>query len=148
MKITKAILPAAAIVLAAGLAACGTTAAAAAPRAAVTVIATPTPTVTVTPTPTPTETKTVVVVSAQTVYAPAATTAVTNCGGVYAGPNTSCAFALNVAQAWRDSGGPAVASIVVNAYSPVTGLDYSMSCGVVGAGTVICTGGNNAYVQF
>jgi hypothetical protein len=51
------------LVLAGGLAACGS---AAGPRAAVTVTATPTPTITMTPTPTPTKAKTVVVVPAQT----------------------------------------------------------------------------------
>ena len=65
MKITKAILPAAAIVLAAGLAACGTTIApAAAPKATITV--------TSSPTPTPTVTKTVVQAPARVVYVPAA----------------------------------------------------------------------------
>lgn len=62
MKITKAILPAAAIALAAGLTACGSTLApTGAPRSVVTVTAKPTPAVTktVTPTPTPTVTKTV-----------------------------------------------------------------------------------------
>ena len=84
---------AAAIVLAAGLAACGTTIApAAAPKATITV--------TSTPTPTPTVTKTVVQAPTRVVYVPAAAPAgpaLTNCGGdVLAGPNTSCPFALNV----------------------------------------------------
>jgi len=34
------------------------------------------------------------------------------------------------------------------AYSPVTGQTYAMDCEIYGAGTVICTGGNNAMVQF
>ena len=83
------------LVLTGGLAACGSAAAprAAAPRAAVTVTASPAPTVSVTsaPTPTVTKTKTVVVVPARTAYAPAAP-ALTNCGGVYAGPNTNGAL--------------------------------------------------------
>ena len=132
------------LVLAGGLAACGSAAApAAVPRAAVTVTATPPPTVTVTPTPTPTVTKAkpVVVVPAQTVYAPAAP-ALTNCGGVYAGPNTSCPFAVNVKQTWLTSG----ATGTVSVYSPVTGLSYVMTCG--GIDPTVCTGGNNALVEF
>ena len=131
------------VVLAGGLAACGS---AAVPRAAVTVTATPTPTVTVTPTPTPTVTKAkpVVVVPAQTVYAPAAPAApaLTNCGGVYAGPNTSCPFAVNVEQTWLTSGATETFSV----YSPVTGLSYVMTCG--GIDPTVCTGGNNALVEF
>ena len=126
------------LVLAGGLAACGS---AAVPRAAVTVTATPTPTVTVTPTPTPTKAKTVVVVPAQTVYAPAAP-ALTNCGGVYAGPNTSCPFAVNVEQTWLTSG----AADTFSVYSPVTGLSYVMTCG--GIDPTVCTGGNTALVEF
>jgi hypothetical protein len=131
------------VVLAGGLAACGS---AAAPRTAVTVTATPTPTVTVTPTPTPivTKAKPVVVVPAQTVYAPAAPAApaLTNCGGVYAGPNTSCPFAVNVEQTWLTSGAIETFSV----YSPVTGLSYVMTCG--GIDPTVCTGGNNALVEF
>jgi len=58
-----------------------------------------------------------------------------------AGSDTSCPFALNVAQDYTGPGAD-------YAYSPVTGLNYIMNCGVVGAGTVICTGGDDAYVQF
>lgn len=135
------------LVLAGGLAACGSAATpAAVPRAAVTVTATPTPTVTVTPTPIPTVTKAkpVVVVPAQTVYAPAAPAApaLTNCGGVYAGPNTSCPFAVNVEQTWLTSG----ATDTFSVYSPVTGLSYVMTCG--GIDPTVCTGGNNALVEF
>jgi len=125
-----------------GLAACGSATQAAPPRAAVTVTATPPPTVTVTPTPTPTKTKTVVVVPAQTVYEPAAP-ALTNCGGgVYAGANTSCPFALNVAQAYQTDWTPGSA---IYAYSPVTGSTYAMSC--YGSDPTTCTGGNNALVE-
>ena len=113
------------------------------PRAAVTVTATPVPTVTVTATPTPivTKTKTVVVAPAQTVYAPAAP-ALTNCGGVYAGPNTSCPFAVNVEQTWLTSG----AADTFSVYSSVTGLSYVMTCG--GTDPTVCAGGNNALVEF
>ena len=60
---------------------------------------------------------------------------------IWAGPGTSCAFAMNVAAAYA---GPGVRYV----YSPVTGQTYAMTYQVVGAGTVIATGGNNAYVQF
>lgn len=151
MKITKAILLAAAIVLAGGLAACGTTAPAAAPKAAVTVTARPVPTVTVTPTPT--VTKTVAPVPTRTVYvappAPVIPAYIpvangTDCGGgVYAGADTSCPFALNVAANYTGAGAD-------YAFSPVTGLDYTMYCnGGEGAlDTVTCTGGDNALVDF
>jgi len=68
----------------------------------------------------------------------------TNCGnGVYAGPNTSCAFAQNVAANYTGAGSD-------YAFSPVTGEEYDMTCG--GPGTdqdvVTCTGGDDASVQF
>ena len=140
------------LVLAGGLAACGSaTVPSIVPRSAatatatptVTVTPTPTPTVTATPTPTPTKTKTktVVAVPTRTVYAPAAP-ALTNCGGVSAGPNTSCPFAVNVKQTWLTSG----ATDTFSVYSPVTGLSYVMTCG--GIDPTVCTGGNNALVEF
>jgi hypothetical protein len=135
--------------LSGGLAGCGSASPAAAaatvPIAPVTVTGTPVPTVTVTPTPTPTVTKTVVV-EPRSVYVPAAPT-LTACGigtygeEVYAGPDTSCPFALNVEQDWSDA-----PSNTFSAYSPVTGLSYIMSCN--GANTNECTGANNALVQF
>ncbi len=128
-----------------GLAACGSAAApAAAPaapavRVTQTVASTPTVTKTVVPTPTPTVTKTVVT-PVYAAPAPAAP-ALTNCGGdVYAGADTSCPFALNVAADYTGLGPD-------YAYSPVTGLDYTMNC-VAGVETVVCTGGDNAYVQW
>jgi hypothetical protein len=60
---------------------------------------------------------------------------------VWAGQNTSCPFALNVAAAYAEPGDRYV-------YSPVTGQSYAMTYRIVGAGTVIATGGNGAYVQF
>ena len=133
------------LALAGGLAACGS---ATVPRSATatatatpTVTVTPTPTPTVTVTPTPTQTKTVVAVPTRTVYAPAAP-ALTNCGGVFAGPNTSCPFAVNVKQTWLTSG----ATDTFSVYSPVTGLFYVMTCG--GIDPTVCTGGNNALVEF
>ena len=66
----------------------------------------------------------------------------TSCGNnVSAGPNTTCPFALNVAAEYLTEGGGTI-SIVV--HSPVTGLDYTMSC-VAGVPS-ICRGGNNAVV--
>jgi hypothetical protein len=60
---------------------------------------------------------------------------------IYVGGDTSCPFALNVAADYTGPGAD-------YAYSPVTKLNYVMNCTIVGAGTVICTGGNDAYVQF
>ena len=136
--------------LALALAGCGTTAAAVTPS---TSSAAPAPTVTQT-VAAPVPTRTVIVQPApaqpapvQTVYqAVQGSSALTSCGGgVYAGSVTSCPFALNVQQTWSASGGT---DGTVYAYSPVTGQSYAMSCNEVGAGTIACSGGNNAYVQF
>ncbi len=62
-------------------------------------------------------------------------------GGVSAGPNTTCAFAVNTATAYfRANGG----SPTVSVYSPVTQRTYTMTC-TAGAPTV-CRGGDNATV--
>jgi hypothetical protein len=65
------------------------------------------------------------------------------CGndGLSVGPNTTCAFAENVRSAY-ESDGPGI----VDAYSPVTGLTYTMSCSA--GPSVVCTGGNGASVYF
>ena len=66
----------------------------------------------------------------------------TDCGGgVYAGANTSCPFAENVAANYTGPGAD-------YAYSPVTGLNYTMTCNEAGYGNVTCTGGDDASVQF
>ena len=66
----------------------------------------------------------------------------TSCdANVSAGPNTTCAFALNVESAYYASGG---GYSTVSVYSPVTGLYYGMTC-TPGVPTV-CRGGNNAVV--
>ena len=108
---------------------------------------------TVTVTPAPAVTRTVAPVPTRTVYvappAPVIPAYIpvangTDCGGgVYAGPDTSCPFALNVAANYTGAGAD-------YAYSPVTGLDYTMYCnGGEGAlDTVTCTGGDNALVDF
>jgi hypothetical protein len=65
-----------------------------------------------------------------------------NCGGgIYAGSNTTCDFARNVASEYGKQSGPGV----VSAFSPATGKTISMSC--EGASPVVCTGGNNARVE-
>ena len=64
--------------------------------------------------------------------------------GVWAGSSTSNAFALAVVAAWQSDPNPGVKYV----YSPVTGQTYAMTYQIVGAGTVIATGGNGAYVQF
>ena len=71
---------------------------------------------------------------------PAATAGLTACGGgVYAGADTSCPFALNLAGSYAGPG-------INDAYSPVTGQTHAMDC--TGELPVICTGGNNALVEF
>ena len=62
-------------------------------------------------------------------------------GGLSVGPDTSCAFAENVYQAYQNYGPGDV-----SAYSPVTQLNYTMYCS--GSTPVVCTGGNNASVYF
>lgn len=57
---------------------------------------------------------------------------------------TSCEFANSVRSRYVGSGGSG-GSMVVNAYSPVTGRTYTMSCS--GGSVVTCTGGNNAVVH-
>jgi hypothetical protein len=59
---------------------------------------------------------------------------------VFAGPATSCPFALNIQQAYS-SFGPGTLGV----YSPVTGLVYDMYCR--GYDPLVCTGGNNALVE-
>jgi hypothetical protein len=60
---------------------------------------------------------------------------------LWAGPNTSDAFAINVFQAW--DGVPGVKYV----YSPVTGQTYAMTYQIVG-NSVIATGGDGAFVRF
>ena len=68
---------------------------------------------------------------------------VTACGGgVYAGANTSCSFAMNVSGEYGSNYGTSS----LTAYSPATGLTYTMSCGTWSGGGHVCTGGNNASV--
>src|SRR5262245_34970264 len=63
-----------------------------------------------------------------------------SCGdGVSAGANTTCPFAENVAQAYRESG-----NSTVSAYSPARNQTYTMSCS--GTNPVVCRGGDNASV--
>ena len=61
--------------------------------------------------------------------------------GVSAGPNTTCAFAMNVAGEYGSNPG----ATTISAYSPVTGENYTMTCSAYSAGHV-CTGGNGASV--
>jgi hypothetical protein len=70
----------------------------------------------------------------------------TDCNGgtyegdtIWAGSDTSCPFALNVAGNYTGTGAD-------YAYSPVTGLWYDMTCEYPSTdGSVACYGGNNAY---
>ena len=116
--------------------------------------AAPKPTTPAPTTPAPTTAAPVAPAPAKTVYvaparvaapAPAAPAVQTNCGNdVYAGANTSCAFAQNVAAAYPGGmGGTAVV------YSPVTGESYTMTYTRDSAGDwVIAAGGNGASVNF
>jgi hypothetical protein len=65
-------------------------------------------------------------------------------GGISVNAVTSCPFAENVESAWESSGGASS----VTASSPATGLTYTMSCTASGTGYEVCTGGDNAYVEF
>jgi hypothetical protein len=65
-------------------------------------------------------------------------------GGISVNSVTSCPFAENVESAWESSGDASS----VAAFSPATGLTYTMSCTDSGTGYEVCTGGNNAYVEF
>jgi hypothetical protein len=65
-------------------------------------------------------------------------------GGIHAGPNTSCAFALNVKRAWLEAPG---STNTVRVYSPVTGETYTMNCAPAGGG-ITCSGANNASVTW
>jgi hypothetical protein len=154
MKLSKKLIaiPAIALTGGLGLAACGTTSTHA-PAVTHTVTASPAPTTPkpTTPAPTTPAPKVVVVTPApaQTVYVPAPAPAApaqssgNNCGGgVNAGPNTSCAFAQNVAAAYN---GPGYDTEYV--YSPVTGQSYEMTYTQDGS-VVSATGGNDASVQF
>lgn len=62
-------------------------------------------------------------------------------GGLQAGPNTTCGFAMNVAGELGSNPG----ATSIHTTSPTTGVDYTMSCASSSGGT-ICTGGNNASV--
>ena len=97
-----------------------------------------------TPAPAPAPAKTVYVQAPAAPAQPAvpAAPALANCGGgVSVNADTSCPFAENVDQAWLTSGSADTFSV----YSPVTGLNYTMTC--TGIDPVTCTGGNNALVQ-
>lgn len=147
--------------LAGGLAACGGNSGSSAPAGgdtstsgpAVSAPSTPTPAhspmVSQVPTPGPTR---YVPVPGPTQYVPVyvpqpAAPSGTSCdsSGLFAGEYTSCPFAADVEAAYWANGG--VSGATVSAYSPVTGTTYSMYCTEAG-GTVICTGGNNAVVEF
>jgi hypothetical protein len=65
-------------------------------------------------------------------------------GGISVNSVTSCPFAENVESAWESSGDASS----VTAFSPATGLTYTMSCTASGTAYEVCTGGNGAYVEF
>lgn len=63
---------------------------------------------------------------------------------IYAGPDTSCPFALNVYSAWLAAPG---VNNTVQVYSPVTQETYTMTCASAGSGET-CSGANNASVSW
>ncbi len=68
-------------------------------------------------------------------------TEATKCGpGVYAGEKTSCPFALEVARAWKTSGGDSI----ITAHSSVTNLDYDVYCD--GTDPTVCVTDTGAAV--
>jgi hypothetical protein len=141
MKIIKlAAIPVIGLTVGLGLAACGSST----PTPAATVTASSAPTTPAATTPAPAAPAQPAPVKTVYVQAPVAepAPALTDCGGgVYAGADTSCPFALNVAANYAGPGAD-------YAYSPVTGLNYTMTCNTWGYGNVTCTGGDNASVQF
>lgn len=83
--------------------------------------------------------KTTTTTTTTTVSPPSSGTS--SCGnGLSVNSVTSCPFAESVRDAWESSGG----SSVIEAYSPVTGELYTMTCS--GGAPVVCSGGNNARV--
>ena len=58
-------------------------------------------------------------------------------GGLFAGPHTSCPFAINVQQAWENASS---ATTLVTAYSPVTNQSYTESCAPDASGGIMCVG--------
>jgi hypothetical protein len=103
-----------------------------------------------TATPAPAATKAVTEQAASAPAAPAAPAAgLSYCGspadqgGISVNSHTSCPFAQNVRSAWESSGGAST----VSAYSPVTGLTYTLSCTATGTGYEVCSSGGN-YVEF
>jgi serine/threonine-protein kinase len=62
--------------------------------------------------------------------------------GLWVNSVTTCPFAENTRSAYAESNG----SREIQAYSPVTGVTYEMTCG--GSNPVVCRGGNNAAVYF
>jgi hypothetical protein len=114
--------------------------------AARTITAQSTPASTATSTSVPAHQRTSPPAAASNAAAANAGQGTTPCGGdLSVGPNTSCGFAANVEQAYdQTSGGPQT----VTAFSPATGITYTINCT---AGTPhVCTGGttHNASVYF
>lgn len=67
----------------------------------------------------------------------------TSCGdGLSVNSVTTCTFARNVRDTYRDSGGASP----IDVYSPARKQTFTMQC--EGGVTTVCTGGNNAAVYF
>jgi hypothetical protein len=81
---------------------------------------------------------------------PAATPANAPSGGVCpsgerVNATTTCEFATNVHSGWLDTPG---ISNTVSAFSAATGRTITMDCGPSSGGSIVCTGGENAYVSW
>ena len=73
---------------------------------------------------------------------PAGSTPCPEAQGLWVNGVTTCPFAENTRSAYAESSG----SRKLQAYSPVTGVTYDMTC--TGSSLVTCTGGNEAAVYF
>lgn len=62
--------------------------------------------------------------------------------GIGASSATTCEFAFNVAGEYGSNPG----ATSINAFSPVTGQDYTMTCSAWSGGGTVCRGGNDAAV--
>jgi len=144
-----------AVIAVAGCASGGTTTVSGMPAAPVPVTQTsapakPSPAVTKTVAPAAAAAPAPVVVPAP-YYVPAPVT-FSNCGGDAASGGisvnsvTSCPFAENVESAWNSSGDSGSGTVAV--YSPVTDQTYTMYCTPSDTSYEVCTGGNDAYVEF
>lgn len=80
--------------------------------------------------------------TAPAVWPPDGGTNCPNSDSVAVNSVTSCQFGFNVADAYYEAGQPGT----ITAYSPITNKWYDMTCDLVQASVVLCTGGSDAAV--